>query len=58
MDKITQKLFSSKAKALRAGFTEDNITENNGVFYGTITTSKKAVKVPKTTKSGLKLKII
>ena len=43
-------LFNSKQHALQAGFTEDNITEKNGVFYGTIRPFKKELKVNRTTK--------
>ena len=49
MGKKTQ-LFNSKQHALQAGFTDDNITEKNGVFYGTITPLKKELKVKRTTK--------
>ena len=50
MGKLKQQLFSSKNDALQAGFTEDNIIEENGGFYATITPLKKELKVNRTTK--------
>ena len=47
MDKITQILFSNKAEALRAGFTEDDLTEKGSVIYATVKSSKKEKKVTK-----------
>ena len=43
-------LFNSKLRALQAGFTEECITENGGIFYATITPLKKELKVTRTTK--------
>ena len=50
MGKKTQ-LFNSKLRALQAGFAEENITENGGIFYASLEcTSKKELKVSRTTK--------